>query len=226
MNVGAKTVLASSPLFQSVDGEALSALADTAFNRTYAPGEIVFRQGDPGQELYGVVSGRILISVASPDGREVNLNVMSPGDVLGEIALLDGQPRTATGSAMEPTVVCVITKSVFEDFLDQHPKIARQLLVLLCSRVRWANYLMEDAAFYSTPTRLAKRLEGLSSANGGVVRTSQNDLAHFLNVSRQVVNGYLREWQSSGYVSLRRGAVIVHDLSPLTDVRLAPTDPD
>lgn len=213
MNVGAKTVLAGSPLFRGVDRTTLDALAELAANRTYAAGEQVFRQGDPGRHLFGVLSGKVRISAESEDGREVHLNLLGAGSLMGEIALLDGGPRTATGICVETSTLFAIERVRFLAFMERHAKVAQGVIELLCERVRWTSALLEDSAFQPVPVRLARRLNGLAGGEGGEVRISQTDLARFLNVSRQVVNGYLMEWQKLGQIEVSRGRVRVLDLS-------------
>ena len=213
MNIGAKTILSNSILFRGLHRSDLEALAELAVNRQYEPGEQLFRQGEPGQHLFGVLSGAVRISAQSEDGREVHLNLLGAGEVIGEIALLDGGARTATGIAVEPTMACVIPRTGFLDYLARHPAVAQGVIELLCERVRWTSSLIEDSAFHSVPERLARRLKGLAGEQGGEVRISQNDLARFLNVSRQVVNGYLKDWQRRGLIDLKRGRIVVHDLT-------------
>ncbi len=212
-NIGAKTILKASLLFRHVESAALDELSELATNKQFDAGELVFRQGEPGLQLFGVLSGRVMISAESEDGREVHLNMMGPGSLIGEIALLDGGVRTATGTTAEPTTLCVIQRRQFLDFLQRHPGVAQGVIEMLCERVRWTSALLEDSAFHPVPVRLARRLNGLAGDSGGVVKISQTDLARFLNVSRQVVNGYLMQWQKDGQVEVGRGRVIVKDLS-------------
>lgn len=214
-NALALNVLRKSPSFGGLDEESLEAIGALCTNRHFEPGETVFRQGEPGTTLLGVLSGRIRITVSSETGQELHLNRIEPGEIIGEIAFIDGGLRTATGTAAEPTTCFAIQRSPFFALLDRRPQIARHLLNLLCARVRWTSRLVADSAFLSVPDRMLTRLKDLApsgerQADGGIrIRISQQELADYLGVSRQVVNGYLRDWQRNGQVQLSRGAITI-----------------
>jgi CRP-like cAMP-binding protein len=167
-----------------------------------------------------VVSGKIRITVSSEQGQELHLNLIEPGEVIGEIAFIDGGLRTATGIAAEPTTCFTIQRAPFFNLMEQRPSISRHLLNLLCDRVRWTSRLVADSAFLSVPDRMLTRLKDLAPSgdvqdDGSTrIRISQQELADYLGVSRQVVNGYLREWQKTGQVALTRGAITLREASP------------
>lgn len=212
-NPAAADILRASPSFGGLDADSLRAVESLCVNRHYEPGQVVFRQGEPGNALFGVLSGKIRISVTSEDGQELNLNLIEPGEIVGEIAFIDGGARTATGTAAAVTTCFSIARVPFFALLDRRPQISRHLLNLLCERVRWTSRLVADSAFLSVPDRMLTRLRDLAHSgeqlpDGRVrVKISQQELADYLSVSRQVVNGYLRRWQSEGRVSLGRGSI-------------------
>jgi CRP/FNR family transcriptional regulator, cyclic AMP receptor protein len=212
-----KIVLERSPLFRGLAPPALERIAALATQRHFRAGEILFSQGDSGDALYAVVAGRIRISAGTADGHEISFNIMEPGDTFGEIALLDGGPRTATATATEATELVSIRRDHLFSLLEREPKVALELLRLCGSRLRWTSGLVEDAALLDAPARLAKRLMSLAELHGqrtkaGVtLRISQEDLATFLSVSRQVVNQHLQSWKAKGWVELGRGSVTVRD---------------
>ena len=212
-----KMMLQRSPLFLGLPGPSLDRIAGLAVQRSFRAGEIVFSQGDPGDALYAVVAGRIRISSGTEDGREISLNIMEPGDTFGEIALLDGGTRTATATASEPSELVSIRRDHFAALLEREPRVALELLKLCGERLRWTSGLVEDAAFLDAPGRLAKRLLSLSELHGQrtkvgtTLKISQEDLATFLGVSRQVVNQYLQGWKAQGWVDLGRGSVTVRN---------------
>ncbi len=220
-NVGSLTVLRNNALFRELPKETLEQLAELCVNRQYAKGELIFVQGDPGDSLYGVISGEVRISANSADGQEMHLNVIKPGEVAGEIALLDGGDRSASAQATRSSTLFRLPREAFVQLLDAQPGFASHLLVLLCQRVRWTSDIIEDVVFRSVPMRLARRvailarLHGEQTDEGMVLRLSQNDLARFLHVSRQVVNANLQEWQKAGLVTLARGALVVKDFAGL-----------
>ena len=141
---------------------------------------------------------------------------MEPGDTFGEIAVMDGLPRTAGATALDETTLIFIKRTDFLALLEREPQLAIDLLKLLCTRLRWTSELVEESAFLSGPARLAKRLLILASLHGRPtepnrmeLRISQAELAHFLGISRQIVNHHLREWQKNGWVDLGRERITI-----------------
>ncbi len=212
-----KIILQRSPLFRGLSSAALDSVAELAVQRSFRGGEVVFSQGDPGDGLFAVITGKIRISAGAADGREIFLNIMEPGDTFGEIALLDGGTRTASATATESSELVSIRRQHFQGLLGREPAVALELLRLCGERLRWTSGLVEDAALLDVPARLAKRLlslgqfHGKPSKGGFTLRISQEDLAAFLGVARQVVNQYLQVWKSQGWVVLSRGTVTVLD---------------
>jgi CRP-like cAMP-binding protein len=214
----AKAVLQKNVLFRGLSEAALWRLASLATRRSYPKGAVIFAQGQPGDALFGVIAGQVRISASGTAGQEVFLNIMEPGDAFGEVAVMDGLPRTAGASALEDTAVIVIKRSDFLRLLEAEPKLAIQLLRLLCERLRWTSALVEETAFLAGPARLAKRLLILASLHGRStsvgeleLRISQADLARFLNISRQIVNQNLREWLGHGWVGLGNSRIVIRN---------------
>ncbi len=224
VNLATLTVLKNSAWFKGIADELLREIAGLSLTRQYAAGETVFQRDEPGDYLFGVIAGSIRVAVHSPDGRELALNTMGAGDIIGEIAVLDGGLRTATGRALENTQVFVVPREQFTALMMRQPSIALHMIALLCERVRRASQQVEEAAFLTLPQRLGRQLAALVGTGPEVlpvtVKISQGELATFLNASRQVVNGCLQGWQKKGYVNLKRGSIVVHDLEGL----LADTD--
>lgn len=213
-------ILRQNPLFAALPSEARDACAALARQRDYPSGATVFLQGDPGDALYGIHHGQVRISIDSPGGVTRHLNLLGPGELFGEIALLDGGPRTATATIMEPTRLAVIGRRAFIDLLIAQPRLAIQLLALVSARARWASDLVEDAAFLPGPARLAKRILGLMRLAGPDrrIRVSQATLASFSGLSRQVVNQRLKAWSRAGYLETGRGTLKVLDADALAAV--------
>jgi len=220
-------MLQRSPLFRGLTSPALERIAELAGQRSFRAGEIVFNQGDPGDALYAVVTGKIRISAGAADGREIFLNIMEPGDTFGEIALLDGGTRTASATATIPSELVSIRREHFLGLLEREPGMALELLRLCGERLRWTSGLVEDAALFNSSARLAKRLlslgqlHGEKTLGGMALRISQEDLASFLGVSRQVVNQYLQDWKGRDWVALGRGVITVRDEAALRKAALA-----
>lgn len=224
MPLTAKTVIERNQLFRGLATATIERIAALATRKAYAQGAVVFMRGDPGDSLCGVVSGRVRISASRRGGREVFLNIMGPGDAFGEIALLDGKPRTATATALARTELIILRRDRFAELLASEPSLARHLIQLLCERVRWTAQLMEDSALLGVPARLAKRvlslarLPGGDPARGSKVSISQEELAQFLGLSRQVVNQHLQVWKQEGWITSGRGSITLADVRALERV--------
>lgn len=215
--LAAKMMLERSPLFRGLSPEIIGRIAARAIQRSYASGDVIFMQGDAGDALYAVVSGKVRISAGTTDGKEIFLNIMEPGDTFGEIALLDGGARTAAATATVASELVLIRREHFLEVLTQEPRFALELLRLCGERLRWTSGQAEDAALLDAEARLAKRLLNLGKLHGqrtdaGVtLRISQEELASFLGLSRQVVNQYLQGWRAKDWVQLGRGSVTVRN---------------
>jgi CRP/FNR family cyclic AMP-dependent transcriptional regulator len=217
MPLDARTIIQRNTLFRGLPAPTIDQIVTLANRRVYEQGAVIFLRGDPGDCLYGVVTGKVRISVSAPGGKELFLNIMEPGDSFGEIALLDGQPRTASATALAPAELVIIQREPFLALLRKEPSLAQHLIALLCQRARWTAELMEDSALLGAPARLAKRLltlanlHGMSGTGGTRLAISQEEIAQFLGLSRQIVNQHLQTWLGKGWVSLGRGSVTLLD---------------
>jgi CRP/FNR family cyclic AMP-dependent transcriptional regulator len=221
MALSVQTILERNRLFRGLSAATIQQIAALAIRRPYEPDALVFSQGDPGDSLYGVVTGKVRISASTREGKEMFLNIMEPGDTFGEIALLDGNPRTATATTTATCELMIIPRGQFLALLQREPTVAIHLLQLLCQRIRWTSAQAEDSALLTVPSRLARRLLSLAKLHGhhspkGVqLIISQEEMGRFLGISRQAVNQYLQEWRTKGWVDVGRGKVTVLDESAL-----------
>jgi CRP-like cAMP-binding protein len=226
--LNAKTLIERNMLFRGLPQKTIDRVAALAGRRSYDEGEIIFMRGDPGDSLCGVVTGRVRISASLAGGKEVFLNIMEPGDAFGEIALLDGSPRTATATAMSKTELTILARDAFAGLLRAEPQLAEHLIQLLCKRVRWTAEQMEDSALLSVPAKIAKRLlslatvHGRTSPEGAKLSISQEELAQFLGLSRQIVNQHLQAWRAKGWIVLGRGSITLANPKALTTVTHQP----
>ncbi|OHC74520.1 MAG: hypothetical protein A3G18_11190 [Rhodospirillales bacterium RIFCSPLOWO2_12_FULL_58_28] len=210
-------------LFRDMDAAVIERIAKLGVTRKLAANEVLFLKGDPGDALYGVLSGEIKVSISSPDGKEVILSILEPGGVFGEIALLDGMPRTANASAMQPTELFKIHRREFIEFLGGNPSLAAHLLKMVCARVRSSNEFVEDYVFLELSERLAKRLLSLckfhsehETDNKPVeLRISQVELGQLMGTSREAVNRQLQQWRKLGWIEMNKGRVTIHSLNDL-----------
>ena len=218
------TILAEHFLLKHLPPEDLKRLETFAKTRKFKAREPVFMKGDPASGMMAVVKGRIRISSYSADGREVVLNVINPGEVFGEIALIDGGERTADAVAMEDTELTVLERRDFLPFLERNPELCIKLLKVMCQRLRRTSEQLEDFSFLDLRTRLAKRLLELADSHGeedgkGGIRIalglSQRVLGAMMGTSREAVNKQLRAWEEEGLIALRRGSVTLLDAEQL-----------
>ncbi|MBS0517294.1 MAG: Crp/Fnr family transcriptional regulator [Proteobacteria bacterium] len=209
------------PLFGSLDAGDRQDLLEHVRLRSLASGQVVFREGDEADGLYGVLSGRIVVTVDSPNGKELILNTFGPGSFFGEIAFLDGRGRTATAVAREASRLVFLGRAAFLPFLRERPAAAIRMIAFLCERLRRTTQLVQDSAFLDVPTRLAKQMAVMAQDYGErgasettlTIAVSQAELAHMLGVSREVVSRQLALWRHAGAIDIGRGRIVVHDAS-------------
>jgi CRP/FNR family transcriptional regulator, cyclic AMP receptor protein len=212
-----RAALARSALFGAMPAAARDALAGIAHPRRFAAGALICREGEADGTLFVVVQGRVRISSTSSEGDERYLNELGPGELFGEIALLDGGRRSASVTAVEACELYCVERRAFAALLERTPELARATIELLCRRVRWLTELFEASAFLDIPARLARWLtllatqQGTRSARGVEMRISQRELADFLGVSRQSVNQILRGWQHAGLIEIGRARLVIRD---------------
>jgi CRP/FNR family cyclic AMP-dependent transcriptional regulator len=218
-----RALLAQHFLLKQLDEAELDELLKFAKLRRARAGEVLFQKGDPGDGLLAILKGRIRISTLSEEGKEVVLNILGPGELFGEIALIDGKERSADASVMENAELVVIDARDFTPFLAARPELATRLLVFLCQRIRWVSNLYEDAIFRHLPARLAKHLLWLSTSFGtrtdaGTrinIKLSQQDLGNLMGTTRESVNKQMRQWTTDGLITVDRGYITVHDADAL-----------
>jgi CRP-like cAMP-binding protein len=203
------------PLFAGLGEEAIRSIAGLCTRRHLDSGEVLFQKGDKGDALYGVRRGRIRIETGTAGGGRLTLNVLGPGDLFGEIALFDGQPRTADAIAAETSELFMVRRSDFLGYLEREPRVTVRLLEMLCQRVRWVSDRMEEAVLLPLHARLARRLCALASDFGSEVHISQEELGVYVGAARESVNRQLQEWRRAGIIELRRGRISLLDIDRL-----------
>lgn len=190
---------------------------------SYERGQVLFFEGDPGGSVVALRSGRAKVSVQTLPGRELLLAVKGPGELLGEMSALDGRPRSATATAMEAVEALVMPASVFQEFLNTHPRIALRLLRALSSELRNTDELIADRDSGDTVSRTARRLVHLAirygEHNGGSTRVglalTHEDLAGWIGVSREATSRALSQLRVAGYITTGRRSITVIDLAGL-----------
>ncbi|NVO17212.1 MAG: Crp/Fnr family transcriptional regulator [Rhodoplanes sp.] len=203
------TLLGMNPLFSGLDPDAIAAIARLCQLRKLPAGQTLFQKGDPGDALYGVRRGQIRIETGTATGERMTIEVFGPGDLFGEIAVLDGRSRTADAVAQEDSELFVLPRAEFLAMLEREPRLAIRIIELLCGRLRSTNERTEEMMFQPLPVRLARRLEALAADFGSDLQITQDELAGLVGVTRESVNRQLQEWRASGIVTLGRGRIQV-----------------
>jgi CRP/FNR family transcriptional regulator, cyclic AMP receptor protein len=210
--------LAAVPFFSLLAGEELVPLSRLLQTQRIAPDEVICEQGEPGDAFFIVRSGCVKICRPQASGNELLLNILGSGECFGELALLDGKPRSATVQALEPTVLWVLPRLAFLDYLADHPKATMALLLVLSERIRRLTDRVAEASFVGLAQRLARRLVESASqwgpgvAGGGSVSAvpTSDSLAALLGVSSLRVRLILHAWEGEGILRLgERGEVTI-----------------
>ena len=212
-------VLAQSGLFQGLSEEAVEPVVSRLETVTLPRGRVVFNEGEPGDSLYIVLTGKIKLSRRAPDGRENVLAVMGPSDQFGELSVFDPGPRTATATAVTDVRLARMPQSMLRPWIEAHPEIGEQLLRVLARRLRRTNDSVADLIFTDVPGRVAKALLqmadrfGSRESDGLRVKhdLTQEELAQLVGASRETVNKALADFVHRGWIQLQGKSVVVLD---------------
>lgn len=212
-------VILELPLLAKLPHEDLRELAAIARVQNFRQGAVIFRQGEPGDSLHAVVEGGVRIDVVAPGGNETTMAVLGPGECFGELAILDGRPRSANAIATVPTKTLVVTRNDFIRWLTDKPKASLLLLETLSLRLRSTNEAFVDLAFFDLAHRLARRLVRLAEPKdagghgrpGSRVALTQSALASMLGVSRESVNKQLGAFAHNSWIDIGRGYIELRD---------------
>src|SRR5450432_1337979 len=211
-------ILKLNPMFADLGPDELQRISGLCHTQQLGVGEVLFQKGDSGEALYGVRRGQVRIETGAPDGSRLTLNFMGSGDLFGEVAVLDGQSRTADATAGEPTELFVLRREDFLGHLEREPRVAIKIIMLLCQRIRWQSERMEESMLQPLPVRLARRLVALAADFGSEVHISQEQLGIFVGAARESVNRQLQTWRKDGILDLQRGRILLQNLNKLTTI--------
>jgi CRP-like cAMP-binding protein len=223
VDTAADDVLARAGLFQGVAPEAREALASALQYGDYTRGESVFTEGEQGDTLFIVLTGKVKVGRRAADGRENMLSVMGPSDMFGELSLFDPGPRTATATVLTDARLASLAHAALRPWLNDRPEIAEQLLRVLARRLRRTNDALADLIFTDVPGRVAKALlelaERFGTQEGEGVRVhhdlTQEELAQLVGASRETVNKALADFASRGWMRVDSRAVTILDADRL-----------
>jgi CRP-like cAMP-binding protein len=203
----------------------LAAVArDFASNR-FQQGETIFLQGDTGQVLYLIRSGRVRIFVIGDEGQETSVILYGPGDVFGELAVIDERPRSASAVAMENTLVLTLGRDRLREHMQRAPQLALNFMKALSVRLRYSTQQVETLTFLDVPGRLARRLlqlaqdYGVAETDGVRINTTltQSDLASLTGATRESINKAIGAFKRRGLVTTRQGYMVILDPDALRD---------
>ncbi len=215
----ARRLLANCFLFQGLGSEERDQLVSRAHIRRFAAGETIFRMGAPGASMMAVLSGQVRISISSTEGKELLLAVLRPGEVFGEIALLDGKERSADAIAMTACSLAVLERREVLVFLERHPEAWPRIVEVLCERFRENTEHAAEVSLMQLPARLAKALLRMDSEHvGGGKPLSQRDLGNLVGAARESVNKCLNEWQRRGVIRIDDNSIAILDRAALDEL--------
>jgi CRP-like cAMP-binding protein len=231
MSMSFRAALTRLDLFAKAAPGDLDAIAALAVERRYPDGETIFSRGEPGEGMLVVLQGRIRLSIVSAEGRELILREAEAGDVIGEIAVIDGGRRTADAVAVGPVIAGFVGQPSFTRLLEERPALTMPVLQVLCHRLRETTDQLESIALYPLEARLARFLlwhlkrHGRTRADGARVAPltiSQGAIASFVGASRPKVNRILSAFEGAGAIE-RRGAIVQCNVPALTRLAQAET---
>jgi CRP/FNR family transcriptional regulator, cyclic AMP receptor protein len=217
------TLLARVPVFDELAEDDLRRVAEVSVPRRFAPGEVVFREGDDSDTCYVVHAGHARAIREHPDGRQITLATFGPGDIFGELAMFDDERRSATVEATDELEVLGILGGDMRRLLRLHPDMAVKLVISLGRRLRAANERLARQSFQTVQSRVAAvlaqlvdqaRAEGAGERDVPVVAT-QADLAKLAGSSRESASRFLAVLERAGVITQGRGRLIVHDPAAL-----------
>ena len=204
-------------LFGGLAQEDLERLADRAIERHFKKGQLIFHEGDPGEALYVVAEGHVKVFVTSEDGEAMVLVTLSPSEVFGELAVVDGGPRSASAEALEPTTLLTLTRPTFIEVLGENKRVMDATLSYLGNLLRRLTEQTSDLVFLDLHGRVAKLLltfgeeRGEQNEQGTMLQLglTQTDIASMVGGSRQSVNQVLRSFERRGYVEISGRQILI-----------------
>jgi CRP/FNR family transcriptional regulator len=211
------------PLFAALDLESAAALRASMVEVRARKGDVIFREGDPGDRLYVITSGKVTLGHKAVDGRETLIAVLGAGEMFGELSLFDPGQRTATATALTDATVLGFGREALRPLIVNRPEVAEKLLQALAKRLRRTEDAMADLIFIDVPGRVAKCLIELSE-KFGVVRENdlfvehdmtQEELAQLVGASRETVNKALADFVTRGFLRVEQRSVTIMDVERL-----------
>jgi CRP/FNR family cyclic AMP-dependent transcriptional regulator len=185
--------------------------------RTFPKNAVIINEGDRGDSLYVILTGRVKVYVSDDDGREMILDIYGPGDYVGEMAL-DGRPRSASVMTLEPTSCSVVTRDELRTAIAANPDIAMALIATLIDRARIATDNVKNLALMDVYGRVARLLLSLAKEDNGKLvvpeRMTQQDIADRVGASRDMISRIFKDLTVGGYVTIDNRTITIHRKPP------------
>jgi CRP/FNR family cyclic AMP-dependent transcriptional regulator len=201
------------PFFTQLNEHELEVVRSLASERTYAKTAVVLTEGEMGDSLYMIQSGKVKVVIGDEEGREIILKILGPGDFFGEMSMIDKEPRSASVTTIEPATFLVLSHASFERCVEQQPRIAKVVMQILAHRVREADRKIGTLALMDVYGRVASTLLELAVyTNGKLVvgeKLSQQDLANMVGASREMVNRILKDLTERGFISIEAKSITI-----------------
>ncbi|HJG47144.1 CRP-like cAMP-activated global transcriptional regulator GlxR [Corynebacterium variabile] len=216
-------ILSRAGIFQGVESAAVNTLIEQLDSTTFPRGTTIFDEGEPGDRLFIITSGKVKLARHAPDGRENLLTIMGPSDMFGELSIFDPGPRTSAAVCVTEVTAATMDSQMLHDWIQAHPEISEQLLRVLARRLRRTNNALADLIFTDVPGRVAKALLQLANRfgvqEGGALRVhhdlTQEEIAQLVGASRETVNKALAEFAHRGWIRLEGKSVLISDTERL-----------
>ena len=206
------------PLFSCLSDVDLEELAQAAVIKTYPKNAFLFSEGDQTDSLYVIFSGNVKAVIVDEQGKEVILSMFGPGEYFGEVALIDGNERSASIMTREPVQVLVLTRDGFREILARNPDFSINLLKGMVRRLRESNKQIEGLALMDVYARVARLLSHLACLRGGSMlireRLTHQEIASMTGASREMVSRILKELMTGGYISIKKKIITINKPLP------------
>jgi len=218
-------------IFDGMTEADFSVLDRITYMKDYSRREQVYGQGDPGDVVYLLKEGRVKIYKVSPDGKELTLEILEPGEIFGEMAIIDDSPRDTIAETLDDTLLCVMRRRDFEILLRKKPDLAMRVTKIIGVRRRHIENQLENLVFRSAPSRLALLLISLGEKHGvrdsrGIilnVKLSQQELANLIGTARETTSALLNEFKRLGFIDIQHRRIKILDqwqLKKIADAKM------
>ncbi|MFH1538482.1 MAG: Crp/Fnr family transcriptional regulator [bacterium] len=220
-----QSALREVPLFSDFSAKELKVLEQTAQVRQYGKGDEIVHRSEEGDTFFSILEGKVKVILTDDESKEYILGVLRPKEFFGELALLDGEPRSATVVALEETEVLALQRDDFLQQIKKHPELCIKLMIVLGRRLRKANQSIESLAFKDVCGRLAEMILDLAESTGenkdeGILvplEYSRTELAHQIGTTRETLTRALKTLQSMGNIQVKRKSLLITSEKGLRD---------